>query len=164
MQDIFDLIRASTANEAYKQKVMLYGQLIGSWKIRSIWYNSNGETREATGEWHFAWILGGLGIQDVLYADGYPRDTYGTTIRCYDIKKDIWHVSWMQPSNNEFAHLVGREENKEIIQELLGLNDKKEIWRFKDITEYAFTWIDEVSFDNGKTWNVEQRMYGEKIT
>ncbi len=164
MQDIFDLIRASDANETYKQKVMLYGQLIGSWRIQSIWYNSEGETKETTGEWHFAWILGGLGVQDVLYADSYSRENYGITIRCYDIKSDIWHVSLMQPGNNEFADLVGREENKEIIQEVLGLEDKREIWRFKDITETTFTWIDEISLDNGKTWNVGQRMYGEKIT
>jgi hypothetical protein len=162
MKEILDLIRASAANETYKQKVMLYGQLIGSWRIRSIWYNSKGESKETTGEWHFAWILGGLGVQDVLYADSYSRDKYGITIRCYDIKNDVWHVSWMQPGNNEFANLVRREGNKEIIQELLGLKDKKEIWRFKDITETTFTWLDEVSLDNGTTWNVEQKMYGEK--
>ena len=164
MKEVFDLIRASIAHEKYKKKVMLYGQLIGNWKIRSIWYSSNGETKETKGEWHFAWILGGLGIKDVLYADDYSRDKYGVTIRCYDIKNAVWHVSWMQPGNNEFADLVGREENNEIIQEVLGLKDKREVWRFKDLTENTFTWIDEVSFDNGKTWNTEQKMYGEKIT
>lgn len=163
MQDIFKLIGAdSCGNRRHYEKLMTFGQFVGGWTIESIWYSEDGEARRTTGQWHFGWILGGNGVQDVLFADDYPPDQYGITVRCYDHQKDLWRVSWMQPGNGEFANLIGRPTDTGIEQEVVGLSDKQEIWRFADINDDTFAWTDEVSYDDGRTWRIEQRMYGKR--
>ncbi len=163
MVDAFQLIKAEEANPEFKEKLMLYGQFVGKWEIKSTWFKKSGERIHANGEWHFSWILGGRGIQDVLFANPLTEDKYGTTIRCYDSKNDIWHVAWMQPALNEFANLIGRQNGNDIIQEVIGLEDHKEIWRFTDITKSSFKWRAEVSRDDGKTWFLQQEMIGKKV-
>jgi hypothetical protein len=93
----------------------LYAPLIGSWEIEATWYDTNGETRHGRGEWHFEWILGGLGVQDVLFAIGSAPHEYGTSIRTYDSTLDAWHVVWMQPASGEFVALVGYGQNNGIV-------------------------------------------------
>jgi hypothetical protein len=94
--DIFQLIAASGPYGEYADKLMLFGQFVGSWDIDAIWYEQSGERRSGKGEWHFGWILGGRGIQDVLLAFGTPTHQFGTTLRCYDAAQNAWHSSWMQ--------------------------------------------------------------------
>jgi len=69
---VFDLISASSPYEDYADKLMLYGQFVGSWDIDATWFDKSGSNRKAKGEWHFAWILGGRGIQDVLFTVDMP--------------------------------------------------------------------------------------------
>ncbi|MGH2871311.1 MAG: hypothetical protein ACRDL5_02500 [Solirubrobacteraceae bacterium] len=142
------------------EKLMLYGRFVGSWRIESVNYDEHGQRRrERTGEWHFAWILGGRGVQDVLYAAGSPPEDFGTTLRCYDHLKDVWHVSWMQPADGEFVHLIGRETNGQIVQIGTGPDpSRQERWTFSEITANSFVWQGEVSRDGGQTWRLMQEM------
>ena len=165
MQDLFDLIRADSCDDRQdREKLMAFGRFVGSWAMESIWYpQEDGEERRTTGQWHFGWILGGNGIQDVLFADEYPPEKYGVTLRSYDRREDLWRVSWMQPGNGEFANLIGRATAEGIEQQVVGLTGKREIWRFSEITRDSFEWTDEVSKDDGRTWSIEQRMRGKRI-
>lgn len=106
---MIDILAGDEPFPAYKKDLMLYGQLVGSWSVQSTWYDRNGEIKKKRGEWHFGWVLGGRGIQDVLFAEGATPDQYGTTLRCYDPALKIWHVSWMQPYGREFVHLIGKK-------------------------------------------------------
>jgi hypothetical protein len=123
--DIFDLLVASGPLAEYAEKLMLYGQLVGSWDIEATWYDQAGGRRKGKGEWHFAWILGGRGILDVLFAAGSPPHKFGTTLRCYDPARDAWHVIWMQPYVGEFVHLLGRKVGDRIVQEGVGSDDRR---------------------------------------
>jgi len=154
-------IRASGPHAPYSEKLMLYGQFVGSWNIISNWFNAAGEcTKQAAGEWHFDWILGGRGVQDVLFRSGAPADEFGTTLRCYDAKLDVWHISWMQPCGGEFVHLVGRKVGDAIVQEgsSVGSRRRRERWSFVDIRQNSFLWRGEVSIDGGGSWTLEQEM------
>src|SRR5512146_808249 len=104
---------------------MLYGQFVGAWEIDATWYGEGGEVRKGKGEWHFGWVLGGRGIQDVLFAAGAPPEQFGTTLRCYDSALDAWHVTWMQPYGGEFVHLVGRRVGDRIVQEGSGSDPRR---------------------------------------
>lgn len=106
-RDVLDLLAASGPFAGYVERVMLYGQFVGSWDVEATWYGGE-EVRRSTGEWHFAWVLGGRGLQDVLYGAGAPPDRFGTTLRCYDPEKETWHIAWMQPASGEFVSLQGR--------------------------------------------------------
>lgn len=157
--DVFSLLAASGPFEENADKLMLYGQFVGSWDIDATWYEPSGGSRKGKGQWHFAWILGGRGIQDVLFLSGAPRHEFGTTLRCYDVAVDAWHVSWMQPHGGEFVHLLGRKVGDRIVQEGVGSDPvRRERWSFTDITPDSFLWLGEVSFDEGVTWFLEQEM------
>ena len=50
-----------------KNELMLYGRLIGAWDIDWVAFDESGDAVERrSGEWHFAWVLGGRGAQDVI--------------------------------------------------------------------------------------------------
>jgi hypothetical protein len=154
-----ELLAAFGPFDAYANKVMLYGQFVGFWDVYSTNFNPDGTRTERQGEWHFAWILGGRGVQDVLFASGAPPFQYGTTLRCYDAEHDVWRVSWMAPGSKEFVNLVGRPDRDRIIQDGAGPDSSRlERWIFLDITATTFTWRGEVSFDQGRTWLLEQEM------
>jgi hypothetical protein len=158
------LLTASGPFIEYSEKLMLYGQFVGSWNVEATWYEKSGETRKSNGEWHFGWILGGRGIQDVLFAKSSPPDTFGTTIRCYDSTMDAWHVTWMQPYGSEFVHLMGRKVGDRIVQQSIGTTlNRLERWSFSDIQPDSFLWLGEVSSDNGETWTLEQEMHAARI-
>jgi hypothetical protein len=70
--DVYDLLAATDPYVENTDKLMLYGQFVGSWHIDAIWYDPGGGQKTAKGEWHFGWILGGQGIQDVLFRVGAP--------------------------------------------------------------------------------------------
>jgi hypothetical protein len=157
--DVFSLLAASGPFPEFAEEMMLYGQFVGAWDIDATWYEPGGNVKKGKGEWYFDWILGGRGIQDVLFAVGAPPQTYGTTLRCYDPMQDIWYVSWMQPYGGEFVHLVGRQVGDRIVQEGGGSDaNRRERWSFTEITPDTFLWLGEVSFDEGVTWQLEQEM------
>ena len=157
--NVFTLLAATGPYTNYYEQLMLYGQFIGSWNIESTWHEKDGGIRKGKGEWYFNWILGGRGIQDVLFAAGASAHQFGTTLRCYDPALDVWHVTWMQPYGGEFVHLIGRKVGNRIVQEGTGSDPRRrERWSFTDITPDSFSWLGEVSFDDGKTWLLEQEM------
>jgi hypothetical protein len=159
----FTLLAHDEPDDEFRAKMMLFGRFVGSWDIVSTWYQPDGSTRSSKGEWHFAWILGGRGIQDVLFATGAPARQFGTTVRCYDTAMDAWHVSWMQPAGGEFVYLLGREVGDRIVQEGSGTDlARRERWTFSDITPNSFYWLGEVSHDDGSSWTVEQEMRGTR--
>jgi hypothetical protein len=144
----------------------LYAGVIGSWHIDATWYDGDGNVKRGKGEWHFERILGGLGVQDVLFAEGSAPHEYGTSLRTYDSGAGVWHVVWMQPSGGEFAALTAREVDGEIVQEghpLSGTSGQLERWRFVDVTGDSFTWLGESSSDGGETWRLDQRMDARRM-
>ena len=142
----------------------LYAPLIGSWSITSTWYDSEGGEKSGRGEWHFDRILGGLGVQDVLFSAEAPPHEYGTSVRTYDVIAGVWRIVWMQPHAGEFVVLEGRGEGNAIIQEGRAFDKPGELqrWRFVDVTDTSFTWLGESSSD-GENWRLEQRMDARRM-
>ncbi len=154
---VFDLLAADGPLEEYVDKLATFGQFVGSWDIDGIWYQPDGSPRTGKGEWHFDWILGGTGIQDVLFASGAPRHQFGSTYRCYDKTIDAWHLTWMQPASGEFVNLIGRQLGENVVCETADTQPRRR-WSFTEITPNSFHWLGEVSHDNGATWFLEQEM------
>ena len=101
--EVLGLLSADGPFPEHAEKLMAYGQFVGSWDVEAIWYDRQGGQRQASAEWHFAWVLGGMGIQDVLFATGATPNDFGTSLRCYDAASDVWQIVWMQPSGGRIA-------------------------------------------------------------
>jgi hypothetical protein len=165
MSELFSLLPADGPSEAVGESRLLYAFLIGNWEMDSTWYPEEGEVRTAKGEWRSAWILGGRGVQDLLFAKGAPADLYGTTVRCYDASIDGWRVVWMQPGGGEFVAQVGRRVGGEVVQEGQALDGSSlQRWTFSEITETGFHWRAESSRDGGETWRLDQEMRGTQLS
>jgi hypothetical protein len=138
-------------------KLMLYGRLVGEWDIDWVGFDDSGKAVERRrGEWHFAWVLGGRGVQDVIWAAGAPPEQYGTTLRCWDAQLGAWRVVFMSPGDREFVTLVGRPEGDRIVQDVTDRSPDAPVerWTFSEITDAEFLWQAETSSDGGRTWAV----------
>jgi hypothetical protein len=136
----------------------LFGQFVGSWDVES--------SLAGAGEWHFAWILGGTAIQDVISPVGAPPEQQGTTVRAYDPGAGLWHVFYTCPQDGEFVLLTGRAEGERIVQlghDLAGPSRRLR-WTFSDIEPASFRWTGEVSTDGGATWRLTHEMRAKRRT
>ncbi|HLN89649.1 MAG TPA: hypothetical protein VK253_06250 [Candidatus Binatia bacterium] len=97
---------ADGPNADLGEKLMLFGQFVGDWKIvEARYWQIDGTEVKMKGEVHFGWILGGTAIQDVWMGrqEGSQKVVlFGTTIRFYDQKIDAWRSTWLSPSRDLF--------------------------------------------------------------
>ena len=150
----------------YADELMLFGQFVGSWDVESTLFSPDGTRRSLRGEWHFGWVLEGRAIQDVLISPPREERTptgpqtfeYGTTVRFYDPRTKTWQITWITPVNGEVHHLIGRQIGEEILLEGRTPDGKPERWSFSEITADAFVWRGHVSFDEGRTWFMDEEM------
>jgi hypothetical protein len=137
------------------EKLDIYAPLLGSWDIDNRYYD---ETAQAWVDnrlrWHFARIVDGLGVQDVLRSE---RGS-GTTVRVYDRAQEAWRVNWYGPVRGDFAALLGRPHGDGIFQDGTGSDGRPLRWNFSAITPDGFRWEGFVSDDGGATWRLEQEM------
>ena len=127
----------------HRDKLMTFGQFVGSWDFAGTEYHADGTRATDKGEIHFHWALRGKAIQDVwLETERSDSDTkvYGTTVRFYDSKTDSWRVVWIDPDNNIVRMLTGRKVGSEIVMEGQSEDGTSIRWIFSDITKDAFHW------------------------
>lgn len=130
---------------------------------RGSWWTARRPRPKANGT--SAFVLGGFGVQDALYAKGAPVERRGTTLRCYDGAIDAWRVCWMIPADGEFVGLVARVADGKIIQEGGALDGRTlERWTFARIESESFTWQGEQSSDGGVTWRLAQQIAGRRAS
>jgi hypothetical protein len=123
------------------------------------WFENQSPERQERGEWHFAWVLGGRAIQDVWVvpphaeqARGAPVYEHGTSLRFPDPRGGSWHSTWHGPVNGLVVSFIARRNGDDIV--LVGQHpDGRHLqWIFFDIEPDNFSWRNEISADNGKSW------------
>jgi hypothetical protein len=149
----------------HADKLMLFGQFVGSWRLYWTGTGADGQPVTMTGELHFGWVLGGRAVQDVWIVPGRgqpgegqrPLGFYGSTIRFYDPAIDAWRSTWIEPVNGRVRRFIGRPSGGDIV--LLSDEDDPQLrWRFTDITPGTFTWRAEISRDGGASWHFDEQM------
>ncbi len=139
-----------------------FGRFVGSWRLR--WHHVRDDL-EAVGELHFGWVLGGRAIQDVWIVPGPgqpgegvpPHAFHGSTIRFYDSDLAAWRSTWVEPVNGRVRKFIGRQQDGQIV--LISLDGAPLLrWRFTEIRDHSFVWLGEESMDEGRTWQLEERM------
>jgi hypothetical protein len=159
------LIASAPASDR-AEKMMLYGQFIGSWEGTVLVNRPDGQRIENSCEVHFGWALAGRAVQDVWVAPSRKTRTagakdrmYGTTLRVYDPNADQWEITWIDPVQRNFNRMLGRAMGNEIVQEYH--DDAENIcqWCFTDIRPDSFHWISRESKDGRKTWNLTAEFF-----
>lgn len=165
---IADLL-ATEAAPALADDLILFGQFVGDWRIRSETYQG-GKTSHDTGRVHMGWALYGTAIQDVWTSDkadarpGYPQKSFGTTIRFFDPAKRRWRVVWVAPVEGVIKTFTATEIGGEIVIMLDGRNSRgnRERWIWANYTTDRFEWRAEEASE-GQNWRVIQRIWGTRI-
>jgi hypothetical protein len=161
-----DVLLASGPVADRAEPMMLYGQFVGSWDGKVVVHEAGGNRRESSTEVHFAWALAGRAVQDVWIApsrharkpDEQDR-MYGTTLRVYDPRSDVWHITWIDPVRQAYDRMTGRKIGADIVQEYRNEQGARCQWLFTEITVDSFHWIARDSADNGETWNVRAEFF-----
>jgi hypothetical protein len=157
---MIEALQADGPAAEHADKLMLFGRLVGSWDITARFLDDEGNTtREATGEWHFGWVLEGRVIQDVLIAPsrdgrepGESSRAYDTAIRAYDPKTDSWRVTAVFPIYGATVNLIAREHEDEIWLEGEDPDGNPIRWTFSEFADERVLWQGFVSRDEGQTW------------
>ena len=169
--EILETLRANAPHEENREKLMLFGQFVGTWDMQVKFYDENGrKTYDQAGVWSFSWILDGRAIQDILiypnpdkalsYGPGDRR--IGTTLRYYDPKQNLWRVIWLGAVTGNLGVMTARGIDDEIWIEEKESDGSLTKWIFTEITRGRFHWKGTISIDQGKTWHTEQEMFAQR--
>lgn len=101
-------------------------------------------SRTTRGEWHFARILEGMAVQDVIVlpsldtrtAAPHPDEEYGTTLRIYNPGTHAWDIAYCY--TGRIIRLEARKQDGMIV--LTNLADERQKWVFANIEDGAFHW------------------------
>lgn len=140
-----------------------FGNLVGSWKLD---YTDHNISCSVKGEWHFAWVLEGMVIQDVIILPSretrtdtlHPLTEYGTTLRVYNPDTRIWDIAYGY--TGKIMRLEARKQNGMIV--LTNLDDERRKWVFVKIEDDRFHWQNVTVKDNGE-WHINADIYAERI-
>ncbi len=155
MSTIFSEALISAApHEGIPAGQRIFEPFIGSWDLVVSWYQPDGSLeRRQDGEWHFARVLEGRGIQDVWIVP--PRSQrpaaggdyeYGTSLRFYDPTIEAWRSTWIGPQHHVVHVFTARRVGDQVQLETV-LDGQRMRWRFLDITPESFTWRNEREID-----------------
>ena len=150
--------------------MMVFGRLVGSWDIAYTAYLDSGKTLTATCEWNWAWVLDGRAVQDVWVCPSRaerkrnpkPGGEWGTTVRMYDPKRDVWKVVFVGPAYANMNTLTAHAQGAVIVQDGTGGDGQPVHWNFTDITPTSFRWYSEKSKDGGRTWVHTEQMLARR--
>lgn len=167
------VLAATGPHPAYADKLMLFGQFVGSWDLDMTAFDADGSSRGFIGEWHFGWVLEGRAVQDVLIsrprededARGTLRGGAGSTLRVYDPEMDAWWIVWAGPLDREFSTLFARESGDRIVldgQWSLAPDRWRFEWSFSAITDTTFRWEGRISEDDGRSWRLVEEMHAHR--
>jgi hypothetical protein len=156
-----DALLANGPAQDRREKMGLYGWLIGDWTMEATVHLSDGNTHVGRGEIHFGWVLEGRAIQDVWILPGI---FHGTTLRVFDPGLDAWHIIWSDPLRQFYARQIGRASGKDIVQEGTDNTGATIRWSFTEITPGSFRWLGELSPDGGATWQLRADFRARRVT
>jgi hypothetical protein len=147
-----------------------YGRLIGDWTGELRNHMIAGAPQTQSLEVHFAWVLDGRAVQDVWItparrdraaAKQDAMNWYGTTLRVFDPKRQLWHAVWTDPVSGYRIELEGNREGDNIVQ--LGTRESRPIrWMFSQIESRRFAWHGHVLNTDGVTWDLEVAIAAER--
>lgn len=152
MQDFYEALMSQEKNIALPEELNYFGKLVGSWKIN---YVDNNDVFTMQGEWHFAWVLEGMAIQDVIILSGYE---YGTSLRIYNPDTHAWDVAYGY--TGKIIRLEAKKQDDMIV--LTFIDDECRKWIFTKIEDNHFHWQN-VTIQNNGEWHINAEIDAKRM-
>lgn len=130
-----------------------FGRYVGDWKITdetlardgSGWGPGNGS------RWIFECVGNGVAVQDYWLPKG---GGWGTNLRTYNPDTESWEIVWAAAALKGLMHISAKQaEDGSIYMDILKPEqDPPRRIIFMPPDEEGWNWVQEWSFDGGKTW------------
>jgi hypothetical protein len=161
-ENFVDALVAIGPRPEFSTELMLFGRFVGSWEITWRGYLPE-PSGPVIGEWHWAWVLDGMAVQDVWIgpsrtemANGAEPDEYGSSIRSYDPRTQTWKVAWHGPGNGNLRTFTASQVGDDVVLEGTTLDGRPMHWIISEITEDSYHWRSVVTDDSGETWQLRE--------
>ena len=111
---MLDALGAPGPRPGLAERLMLFGQFVGSWDVEVENISADGQVTRLKAEWHFGWALEGRAVMDVWIAPprSEPSQTgryeYGASLRYYDESIDAWRSTWIGPVRHLVKPFIAR--------------------------------------------------------
>ena len=161
ISNMFEALVARGPALSLGKRAGTFNRLVGSWDVEIFDIEDDGAKRVTEGEWHFAWVLEGRALQDVLVvprrADRHLEmplkgNRYVTALRLFDRALDAWRVFFIDPLSGACIAMVARTDGEQIIEEGRDLNSDLHRKTVSDLTDDSFRVREDVSQDDGASW------------
>ena len=129
---------------------------LGDWNVE--WKDTDGSLGKGSN--HVVRLFGNCVIEENF--DGRPgTDLIGKSFSVYDQNKKMWKQTWVD-NNGTYLDFTGRFADGKMILSRKTVNPKGEPVSqrmvYYNLSENAFEWNWEVSYDNGKTWKLKWKL------
>ncbi len=151
MRYFIEALTSKSKNPALPEALNYFGKLIGSWQID---YAECDNSRAIKGEWHFAWVLDGMAVQDVIILPDYE---YGTSLRIYNPNTCTWDVAYGY--TGKIIQLEAKKQEDMIV--LTNIDDENRKWIFTYIDDHQFHWLNVTVKENG--WHINAKIDGQRV-
>lgn len=134
--------------------------IIGNWECDGKSKQQDGSYTEWQATWKGYYNLDGFQIaDDFIMTDADGKYTFfGTTYRGYNLAEKKWDIKWYNALQTKWIDIEGEFKNGEMHLLGRGSGAKGDFLtriKFKEITANSFTWKNDISFDDGKTWTMD---------
>jgi hypothetical protein len=144
----------------------LYVRFLGAWDFEWMEGGIASDEGRVKGEWLFSRVLDNGEMHDIFIcpsreerlARPYPEAEYCTAIRTYVREKRCMEAVYLRrglPINFE----TRLDAKGDISLIMTNVRNYAMVWKFADITENSFHWINEKSWDGGRTWVVQGELF-----
>ncbi len=161
-------ISAQQTKDSLSDKLL--NQLMGTWTTKGISRSAtDGQWKKDTtiATWIWYKILQDKAIQDDWYANTTPDKldeaaSMGTNIRIYNEKEKIWYMGWIDTFNYKLLSFTATETESTLT--MVGNNAQGRPIRnvFSNVTENSFDWVQQWTFDEGKSWVDVSKIWGKR--
>jgi hypothetical protein len=161
ISSMFEALVARGPALSLGKRAVTFDRLVGSWDVEVFDIENDGAKRVTEGEWHFAWVLEGRALQDVLIvprsADRHLEmsikgNRYVTALRMFDRVLDAWRIFFIDPLKGAYIAMVARIDGDKIVEEGRDLDGNLCRKVLSDLTDDSFRAREDVSQDDGATW------------
>ena len=145
MQRFIDALVSAEKSPLVPDECDYWGALIGSWDLDYVEARGTPKERHVAGEWHFARVLEGLGIEDIFICPARAARTdagvgeYGATLRLYNPQKRAWDMVY--GCRGSMSRFTGTKEGGRVV--LTNNHRRTTRWVFTDIAADRFHWQNE---------------------